>query len=110
MFRHIARSLPHELIAIDPMAMNIDCQKGVSIFFWPGVSLVNHRPAMRVPSARHIVLRIFGALRFPVPSSPMDVISDTSNQLKGVRIEVLSKHPLVACARNNMEQMFDDAV
>src|SRR4029078_4585349 len=92
------------------MPVNIDREKGVPVLVRPIITKVNHRPAMRVSTTSHIILRIVCTFGLPISAGPVNVIGNARDESESVRIEVLSEHPFVTRPRNNVEEMLDDAV
>src|SRR5437016_4147088 len=98
----IAGTTPHERVIVDAMPVNVEREKSVAILVRPIIAEIDHRSAVRMATARRIVLRMLGAFGLPPTAGPMNVVGATLDQTERIGIVVLAVHALVTRAWDHM--------
>src|SRR5579871_3007369 len=82
----------------------------MTVFVGPIIAEIDHGAGVGVAAAGCVVRPLSAARGGPVASAPVDVIGAARHQAVTVRVQILAKHADVMSARNDVEQVLDDAV
>ena len=110
----VAAALRFQNVAVDAVAVDVVEEQFASVLLRPVVAEVNHGSAVSVSAAG--VVGSFWHVRFVTPprvvfdvAGVVQVVGDGFDIVVGVRVEVLTRLPLIAGSRDDVVQVWNDA-
>src|SRR6476659_10076629 len=110
MLSHVSGTGPTQFIVEQPVSVDIRHHNSMAKFIGPIITLIDHRPCMRMSASELIVLPNSSARFGPVTPRKMLMIRARLHQAIKVGIEIFTEHSLVMRPWDQMPEMANDIV
>src|SRR5579875_284261 len=110
MMSDVAGAVPFQHVLIDAVTVQVTHENMMTILVGPIVAEVDHGAGMGVAAAGNIVYALAATRTGPVAAAPMDMIGAAGHQAVTMRIQIRAEHAYKMSARDDVEQVLDNAV